>query len=137
MKTDQFQSLDIPLNKLLAWSGNVRTTGADDGIDELAASIASVGLLQSLVVKKEPRGKYAVVAGKRRLLALSQLASDGTVEPSLEIPCRVVPPDADLPEISLTENVVREPMHPADEFEAFQRLLTAGRSVADIAALCV
>jgi hypothetical protein len=28
MKTDQFQSLDIPLNKLLAWNGNVRT-GAD------------------------------------------------------------------------------------------------------------
>ena len=105
MKTDQFQSLEIPLNKLLAWNGNVRTTGADEGIDELAASIASVGLLQSLVVKKEPRGKYAVVAGKRRLLALSQLASNGAVEPSMEIPCRVAPPDADLPEISLTENV--------------------------------
>lgn len=110
MRTDQFQSLEIPLNKLLAWNGNVRTTGADEGIDELATSIASVGLLQSLVVKKEPRGKYAVVAGKRRLLALSQLASNGAVDPSMEIPCRVVPPDADLPEISLTENVVREPM---------------------------
>jgi ParB family transcriptional regulator, chromosome partitioning protein len=133
MKTDQFQSLDIPLNKL-AWNGNVRTTGADEGIDELAASIASVGLLQSLVVKKEPRGKYAVVAGKRRLLALSQLATNGTVEPAMEVPCRVVPADADLPGISLTENVVREPMHPADEFEAFQRLLTADKSVADIAA---
>jgi ParB family transcriptional regulator, chromosome partitioning protein len=134
MKTDQFQSLEIPLNKLLAWNGNVRTTGADEGIDELAASIASVGLLQSLVVKKEQRGKYAVVAGKRRLLALSRLACDGTVEPSLEIPCRIAPPDADLPEISLSENVLRQPMHPADEFEAFQRLLTGGRSVADIAA---
>ena len=55
----------------------------------------------------------------------------------MEIPCRIVPPDADLPEIRLTENVVREPMHPADEFEAFQRLLTAGKSVVDIAALCV
>lgn len=75
MKTDQFQSLEIPLNKLLAWNGNVRTTGADEGIDELAASIASVGLLQSLFVKKERRGKYAVVAGKLRLLALSQLGS--------------------------------------------------------------
>ena len=134
MKTDQFQSLEIPLNKLLAWNGNVRTTGANEGIDELAASIASVGLLQSLVVKKEPRGKYAVVAGKRRLLALSQLASKGAVEPSMEIPCRIAPADADMPEISLTENVCRVPMHPADEFEAFQHLLTAGKSVADIAA---
>src|SRR5271167_1294859 len=76
MTTNQFQSLEIPLSKLLAWNGNVRTTRADEGIAELAASIASVGLLQSLVVKKEPRGTYAVIAGKRRLLALSRLVSD-------------------------------------------------------------
>jgi hypothetical protein len=65
MNTDTFQTLEVPLNKLLAWNQNVRTTGADEGIDELAASIASVGLLQGLVVKKEPRGKYSVIAGPR------------------------------------------------------------------------
>ena len=43
----------IPLNKLFAWDGNVRKTESDKAIDELAASIASHGLLQSLVVRKE------------------------------------------------------------------------------------
>ena len=134
METQEMQTLEIPLNKLLAWNDNVRVTGVEEGIGELADSIASVGLLQGLVVKKEPRGKYAVIAGRRRLMALSQLAADGVVKATMPVPCRVAPKDADLPEISLTENVVRVPMHPADEFEAFQRLITAGRSVADVAA---
>jgi len=60
----------IALNKLTSWSGNVRKTGASEGIDELASSIAAHGLLQSLVVRKATRGKFAVVAGQRRLLAL-------------------------------------------------------------------
>jgi ParB family chromosome partitioning protein len=55
----------IALNKLLPWAGNVRKTDADKGIGELAASIAAHGLLQSLVVRKDKRGKYAVVAGRR------------------------------------------------------------------------
>ena len=65
---------DIPLNKLIAWDGNVRKTGPEKGIDELAASIAAHGLLQSLVVRKHTRGKFAVVAGRRRLRALKSLA---------------------------------------------------------------
>ena len=48
--------------------------------------------------------------------------------------CRIVPGSADSVEISLTENVVRAPMHPADQFEAFRALVDDGNSVADIAA---
>ena len=132
--THEFETTDIPLKKLLAWNENVRTTSTDLGIGELAASIASVGLLQSLVVKKAPRGKFAVIAGKRRLQALSQLVEAGTLSPRIEVPCRVVVHEADLTEISLAENVQREPMHPADEFEAFRQLIEKGKSVADVAA---
>ncbi len=131
---ESLETLEIPLNKLLSWNDNVRTTAAEEAIGELAASIASVGLLQGLVVVKQSRGKYTVIAGRRRLLALSRLAADGTVKQTWPVPCRVAPKEADLPEISLTENVVRVPMHPADEFEAFQRLISAGKSVIDVAA---
>ncbi len=58
--------ITIPLNRLTAWDGNVRRTGAGDGIEELAASIAAHGLLQSLLVKKTKDGRYAVIAGRRR-----------------------------------------------------------------------
>jgi ParB-like chromosome segregation protein Spo0J len=77
--THEFETTDIPLNKILAWNENVRTASADQGIDELAASIVSVGLLQSLVVNRAPRGKFSVIAGRRRLLALSQLVNAGSV----------------------------------------------------------
>ncbi|MBZ5666791.1 MAG: ParB/RepB/Spo0J family partition protein [Acidobacteriia bacterium] len=124
----------IPLTKLLAWEGNVRKTDADKGIDELAASIAAHGLLQSLVVRKDKRGKYAVVAGRRRLLALKSLADAGTVESGAAIPCHVLNDEADATEISLAENVQREQMHPADEFDAFKALIDKGVPVADVAA---
>ena len=124
----------IPLNKLTAWPGNVRKTGADNGIDGLSKSIAAHGLLQSLVVRKDRRGRYAVVAGRRRLLALVSLADAGTIAADTAIPCHVISGDVNATEISLVENAVREQMHPADEFDAFLALIEGGMRAADIAA---
>ncbi|MGC2659359.1 MAG: ParB/RepB/Spo0J family partition protein [Bryobacteraceae bacterium] len=132
--SEQIETIDIPFKKLAEWHGNVRITASEQGIEELAASIASHGLLQSLVVRREARGRFAVVAGRRRLLALSRLVDDGTVKSTMPIPCRVVNADTDLTEVSLAENVVREPMHPADECEAFHKLLDSGKCATDIAA---
>ena len=42
---------DIPLNKLVPSAANVRRTGREAGIGDLAASIAAHGLLQSLAVR--------------------------------------------------------------------------------------
>ncbi|MBI1355137.1 MAG: ParB/RepB/Spo0J family partition protein [Acidobacteria bacterium] len=125
----------IPLNKLAAWDGNVRkTAGADTALAELAASIAAHGLLQSLVVRKAPRGKFAVIAGRRRLHALTALAEQGRLDPAVPIACQVIADDANAVELSLAENAVREPMHPADELDAFRELIDRGSSVADVAA---
>jgi len=112
--------IKLPLNKLTAWEGNVRKTQNKASIDELAASIKALGLQQNLVVKKTGK-TFAVVAGGRRLLALQKLAKAGDVAPDFEVPCRITEAK-DATEISLAENVVRENMHPADEFEAFRNL---------------
>ena len=129
------EATSIPLNKLTAWDGNVRkTAGADTALEELAASIAAHGLLQSLVVRKDKKGKFSVVAGGRRLAALQQLAESGTIEADYAVACHVIASDADAAEISLAENTVRESMHPADEFEAFRALIDKGTPVDDVAA---
>jgi ParB family chromosome partitioning protein len=128
------ETITIPLNKLAAWSGNVRRTGVSDGIDELAASIAALGLLQSLVVQPAKRGKYRVVAGQRRLLALNKLAADGILPKDHPVACLLTADTSDATELSLAENVVRAPMHPADQYEAFAKLTDDGASIADVAA---
>lgn len=130
----QLEALDIPLKNLVAWDGNVRMTDADAGIKELAASIQAVGLLHSLVVEHVQRGKYPVVAGRRRWLALSFLQQQGVIAPSYKVPCRVLPEGTDFTEVSLAENVERESMHPLDECAAFQALIDSGKSSADVAA---
>ena len=122
----------IPLNKLIPSPANVRKTGSGSGIDELAASIKAVGLLQNLAVRPAAKGKYEVVAGGRRLAALKLLAKGKEIGPKTEIACNVF--DGDATEISLAENVVRLPMHPADQYDAFRSLAESGKGHEEIAA---
>jgi ParB family chromosome partitioning protein len=133
----------IPLNKLVRSSLNVRKTGADS-IEDLAASILAHGLLQNLTVTKkltptkakakakDSTDDYEVVAGGRRLAALQSLAKQKKIPKDYAVPCKIV--DGNGEELSLVENTVRQPMHPADQFEAFNRLVLAGLSVEDVAA---
>jgi ParB family chromosome partitioning protein len=124
--------INIPLNKLTAWEGNVRKIQNKASIDELAASIKAIGLQQNLVVKKDGK-KFAVVAGGRRWLAFQKLVKAGDIAPDFEVPCRITEAE-DASEISLAENVVRENMHPADEFVAFSKLVDNGMPVEDVGA---
>jgi len=95
----------IPLNKLVPWDGNVRKTGAADGLQELTANIQAHGVLQSLLVRKTSRGKFAIIDGRRRFLALSSLADAGTIAPDAPVPCRIIAGSADATEIGLAENI--------------------------------
>ena len=67
---------DIPLSQLELSPDNVRKTPADaSAFTELKASIAAHGLLENLVARAEGpgrdgAGRYAVIAGGRRLAAL-------------------------------------------------------------------
>ena len=123
----------IPLNQLVPSAANVRKTASTAGIEELAASIAAHGLLQNLQVRPAPKGKYEVVAGGRRLGALKLLVKQKRMDKDADIPCHILDGE-DAGEISLAENAVREPMHPADQFAAFYDLTQRGKGVEEIAA---
>jgi ParB family chromosome partitioning protein len=79
--------IDVPFNKLVLWEGNVRKTGIESGLDELAASIAAHGLINPLLVRKAAKGRYAVTAGQRRYLALKRLAKAGTLDKGASVSC--------------------------------------------------
>ncbi|AWS99010.1 ParB/RepB/Spo0J family partition protein [Pseudomonas juntendi] len=125
----------VPLSQLLPRRSkrNARKTPRLS-IPELAASIARIGLLQNLVVILSADGEqYEVVAGDRRLTALKLLAKKKRITADFEVPCLLVP-DASARTVSLAENLLREQMHPADQFEAFAALVKEGRPIEDIAA---
>lgn len=127
--------LQVPLSQLRPSKRNVRKTKtAGQSIDALAAIIERVGLRQNLTVTAAADGRhYDVVAGGRRLAALKRLAKAGRIPKDWAVPCLLVADD-EARTVSLTENVQREVMHPADQFEAFAALVKEGRGLEDIAA---
>jgi ParB family chromosome partitioning protein len=127
------QMLLVPLSRLRPSRRNVRKT-AGPSIEALAVSIERVGLLQNLTVTLASDGEhYEVVAGGRRFAALKLLAKKRRIAKDWEVPCLLVA-DSSARTASLIENVQREAMHPADQFEAFAALVAEGRPVEDIAA---
>lgn len=125
----------VPLSLLLSRRSkrNARTT-ARLSIPELAASISRLGLLQNLIVILAADGEhYEVVAGDRRLTAVKLLAKKKRLAADFEVPCLLVA-DGSARTVSLAENLLREQMHPADQFEAFAALVKEGRPIEDIAA---
>jgi ParB family transcriptional regulator, chromosome partitioning protein len=132
----EHQTTSIPLKQLTLSAQNVRV-GERIDIDGLAHSILEQGVLQSLVVTKsaaKDKAMFEVVAGGRRFAALHKLREQGKIKASFEVPCTVIEAEGAVA-ASLSENTQRQAMHPADEYEAFKRLVDGGRSIEDVAAL--
>ena len=118
----------IPLNKLKKSPNNARKTPhSEAAIEGYAASIAAKGILQNLVVEPEFDGEgaatgfYLVTIGEGRRLAQLLRVKRKEIKKTEPIRC-VIDTANDPHEISLDENVTRENMHPADQFEAFRKL---------------
>lgn len=122
------ETVFIPLNKLKRHPNNARKTPhSEASIEGKAASIAAKGMLQNLVVEPEhdadgkPTGFYLVSVGEGRRLARLLRVKRKEIKKTEPIRC-VIDTANDAAEISLDENVNRENLHPADEFERFHEL---------------
>ena len=133
------RSLDIPFNKLALSQANVRRVKAGVSIEELAEDIAHRGLLHGLSVRPvlDPdggeTGMFEVPAGGRRFRALELLVKQKRMAKTEPVPC-VVRTEGLAAEDSLAENVHRVPLHPLDQFRAFQTLREHGLGEEEIAA---
>lgn len=90
----------------------------DDGaIDELAASVRDIGILEPLVVVRKGRKRYIVIAGHRRLAAAQKAAL-------LMVPCVVQELDKeDFLMYSLVENLQRTDLTAMEEASALRELI--------------
>lgn len=135
-------SRDIPFNKLALSQANVRRVKAGVSVEELAESIARRGLIQSLHVRPvldgegRETGMFEVPAGGRRFRALELLVRQKRLAKTAPVPC-VVSDAGDeilIDEVSLAENIERAPLHPLDQFRAFQAMREKGMTEEAIAA---
>jgi len=96
---------------------NPRRTFDEEALEELAASIKEVGLLQPVVVRHIGEGKYELVMGERRWRASQQAGLDA-------IPAIVrETSDTDMLRDALLENLHRQQLDPLEEAAAYQQLL--------------
>ncbi|GAA3541898.1 ParB/RepB/Spo0J family partition protein [Nonomuraea rosea] len=89
----------------------------EERLEELAASIREVGLLQPIVVRSVGGGQYELIMGERRWRACQQVGLD-------PVPAIVRnTQDTDLLRDALIENLQREQLNALEEAAAYQQLL--------------
>lgn len=90
-------------------------------LDELAASIREKGIIQPLIARKLPSGKFEIIAGERRWRA-AQMAD------LKEVPVLIKQTDErETLELALIENIQREDLNPIEEAEAYDHLMKTYR----------
>lgn len=109
--------IELPTAQLKPMPGQPRQHLQDETIDSLAASIKTYGIIQPLVVMKDEKGSYRIIAGERRWRAAKRLGFE-------TVPCIIRKP-SEQPELELAliENIQREDLSPVDEARTLQKLL--------------
>ncbi len=108
----------IPVSSLVPNPQQPRRSFSKAELAELAASIEQNGLLQPLLVRPAPGldGRYELVAGERRLRAVSSLGWH-------DVPVVVRDVDDDtLLVLALVENLQREALGPLEEAQGYRAL---------------
>ena len=125
---------EIPLEQIVPNTRQPRQVFDEDDLNELAASIREVGVLQPIVVrrialdqepsetlkellKEKPEARYELIMGERRLRA-SELAGLSTI-PAIVRHTE----DEDLLRDALLENLHRAQLNPLEEAFAYQQLM--------------
>ncbi len=94
-----------------------RTEFDEEALNELAASIKSIGIVQPITVRAVEDGKYEIIAGERRFRA-SRLAGLETIPAYIR-----KTEDDSLLELALIENIQREDLNAIEVAISYQRLI--------------
>ena len=116
-KQDSSDVLRIPMEKVEANPFQPRMAFDQEALDELAASIRTLGLIQPITVRKVSDGRYQIISGERRFKACRMAGMS-------MIPAYVrEADDQGMLEMALVENIQRENLDPIETALSFQRLI--------------
>jgi ParB family chromosome partitioning protein len=105
---------EINLNELLADPQQPRKSMDTQALDELAASVGRMGVLQPIVFRLDDQGNKVVVAGERRVAAARKAGL--TTIPAIFIV-------GNYSEIAMVENLLRQDLTSIEEAEGLQALM--------------
>ncbi len=108
---------EIELSRIVANPNQPRREFDDASLDELAASIRELGIIQPVSLRQMPDGKYQIIAGERRYRA-AQRAGLATVPAYI----RTVEDEAVM-EMALIENIQREDLNAIEIALSFKKLI--------------
>ena len=128
----------FPLASLKLSPINPRQAVPEAEIVELADSIWTVGLIQSIAGLADDKGGAEIVAGGRRLRALHHLAEKrpdlANIRPELANPLVMIARDVETAQTWATaENITRKNLTPAEEIRAYGKMDKAGAPASGIA----
>lgn len=107
---------EIPTSAVRSNVHQPRRNFPETGIQELAASIREVGILQPLVVRATEEG-FELIAGERRLRAAREAGID-------RVPVLIRQAhEGESMELALVENLQREDLNPLETAAAYQALM--------------
>jgi ParB family chromosome partitioning protein len=107
---------ELPTSAIRPSTRQPRRSFPEAGIQELAASIREVGILQPLVVRSTDGG-FELIAGERRLRAAKEAGLD-------RVPVLIRQAgDNESMELALVENLQREDLNPLETAAAYQTLM--------------
>lgn len=109
--------LRIPMDLIEANPFQPRSNFDSDALDELAASIRTLGLIQPITVRRLPSGNYQIISGERRYRACRMAGM--TMIPAYVREAT----DQGMLEMAIVENIQRQDLDPIEVALSFQRLI--------------
>lgn len=108
---------DIPLSQIQPNPEQPRRTFDEEALDELAASIRELGIIQPLSLRKTGPDSYQIIAGERRFRAATRAGLT-------HVPAYIrTANEAELTEMALIENIQREDLNAIEIALTFKKLL--------------
>ncbi len=108
---------EVPLEAISPNPDQPRTSFDPEALEELAASIAQLGIIQPLSLRKTGNDTYQIIAGERRYRA-AMMAGLATVPAYIR-----TANEAELTEMALIENIQREDLNAIEIALTFKKLI--------------
>lgn len=116
-RTNTSDVMRVPADMIVANPYQPRLTFNQDAIEELSASIRTLGLIQPITVRKVSDTQYQIISGERRFRAC-RLAGM-TMIPAYVREAN----DRSMLEMAIVENIQRENLDPIEVAMSYQRLI--------------